>query len=199
MPWEFNFYVHNQSRFRHPLRKFHCAAISKNGHHCKNTTVIGEPFCWVHLLYQHHLRIKTSTIAGAGQGCFAMDKQRPAGTVVFRAGEQIIHYYGEIIDKRTLNERYGRYTAPYAVELTKNRGGGGEYEDAALDRSAAACINHPRHANEANCRFALNQARTEVRIMATKDIRNGEELFVHYGDQYWRGRNGPAHHTTTYV
>jgi hypothetical protein len=69
-----------------------------------------------------------------------MDKQRPAGTVVFRAGEQIIHYYGEIIDKRTLNERYGRYTAPYAVELTKNRGGGGELNPACRKRQTGVVL-----------------------------------------------------------
>ena len=61
-----------------------CVTHSSDGVRCKNISVIGDPYCWVHLLWEKHLRIKTSRIQGAGKGYFALDKSCPADAIIFR-------------------------------------------------------------------------------------------------------------------
>ena len=69
MPWKFSFYDQHGLRFREDLERMRCVAHSKDGSRCKHICVIGDPYCWVHLLWKKHLRIKTSRIHGAGKGC----------------------------------------------------------------------------------------------------------------------------------
>lgn len=201
MPWRFSFYDTNGLRFRENLERFHCHATNDGGEHCHNICVIGEPYCWVHLLYRKHLRIKKSRIQGADKGCFAINPKLPNGAIIFRANEDILNYHGEIISKHTLNERYGRHTAPYGVEISRPRN---LYEDGALERSPMACVNAPPHGVQANVRLTTNQQRTFIKMKAIRDVRNGEELYAEYGADYWRGNrdrghNGASHFDTRYV
>ena len=198
MPWQFSFYDTTGLRFRENLERFHCHATNDSGEHCHNICVYGEPYCWVHNLYRKHLRIKKSRIQGAGKGCFAINPKRPNDAIIFRANEDILNYHGEMINRHTLNQRYGPHTAPYAVEISKPRN---KYEDGALDRSAMACVNSPPPGVRANCRLTTNQTRDFIKMKAIRDIRNGEELYANYNNNnYWRGnRDGATHFDTRYV
>ena len=126
-----------------------CVTHSSDGVGCKNISVIGDPYCWVHLLWERHLRIKPSRIQGAGKGYFALVKSCSADAIIFRKDEDILNYDVEIVTKQTLDERYAKHTAPYAVEIIKPRNA---YEDGAIENSAMACVtNCPPEATRANC------------------------------------------------
>ena len=55
---EFIFKIDNDVIYHGNLVSFQCAAHSKSGSRCKRRCVIGIPFCYTHLLYKNHLRIK---------------------------------------------------------------------------------------------------------------------------------------------
>ena len=153
MPWRFSFYNQDGLKFRENLHRFRCTATNDNGQHCHNICVIGEQYCWIHLLWKKHLRIKPSNIHGGGKGCFAVNKKVGDNAVIFHKDQDILGYDGEIVTKEVLQQRYGTDTAPYAVEVSKRRN---IYEDGALDRSAMSCINAPPAGVQANCRLTTD-------------------------------------------
>lgn len=176
-----------QPQFQCKLKAYRCRSMVK-GRHCKKHTVLSSPYCWVHLLYQHHLRLLPSTVEGAGKGVFVIDKKQPVGTVVFKKGATICPYMGELINAQQLQDRYGDGNAPFVLEVSKDA-----FIDAACERSVGSMINHkPRR--QANCEFVANRRDKTARLRATKNITNGQELFVSYGDDYdW----DLGHYTTT--
>jgi hypothetical protein len=129
------------------------------------------------LLSVKHLKIAKSTIPNAGKGLFAANKNVPNDAIIFRKGQTIIDYRGEKIDEDELNERYGSYTAPYAVKVADN-----EYTDAACQRGVASNANsnvNTGHSN--NATLSLDRRNRRINLKATKNIRNGMEIFASYG------------------
>ena len=39
---------------------------------------------------------------------------------------------------------------------------------------------------KANCQFRLTKANLHIAIIATKDIKAGDKLFIHHGLDYWK-------------
>ncbi len=125
------------------------------------------------------LRVQPSLIPGAGLGLFTA-KDVLAGTVL--AG---CSYGGDV-----LTFARARALPPdakdYVMALHFN-----VHVDAA---------NHPgylaRYINDnltdggrhRNVRFVKDPARRSATVMATRDLRAGEELYAEYGDGYWRRR-----------
>ena len=141
-----------------------------------------------------HLRIQTSTIPGAGKGLFALDRSRPHRQVLFHANAIICEYGGEILDEDEKDERYEDKTAPYAVRINRNR-----YEDGATERGVGSLANEPPRGRDANARLALYNVRGgngRVRLIAESPIRNGDEIFVEYGEEYGMAEPG-VHYSTT--
>jgi len=172
----FHFHTPNGDDYDAPLETHRCRANAKAGNRCKNRVTIGLSTCWQHTLSQKFLQIKTSTIPNAGDGLFARRGKIDDRTiVVFKSGNVVCQYNGEIISQQTLEDRYGDNTAPYGVELR------GRKEDGALARGVGTLINHnPR---KKNCRIATNRA-NRAQIIAIKNVKNGDELFVSYGRSY---------------
>ena len=192
MPYYFKFY----NNVDDPRPSFSCAVSSercdgenKNGSHCSRKCVIGTPYCWTHLLSKYELRILPSTIPNAGKGLFVLNKKEPVGAVVIRNGETVCPYGGELINKDTLEERYGEKTAPYTVEMSRDR-----YRDAGCARGVGSLINHSNQ--RANVAFSIDQRAKTVSIKAKRNLKNGEELFVSYGRTY-RMRDGSKYTTTS--
>ena len=137
MPTYFHFWYDNPNLpndeviFNHQLESQRCSYVMTNNERCKRRCVIGLPCCHSHLPIKYHIEVKTSLIPHSGKGLFVKDKSKAANTVVFRLGDNICPYNGELIDQATFDERYGNpelnLTAPYAVKVNK-----GKYEDAAL-------------------------------------------------------------------
>ena len=137
----------------------------------------------------YHVQVRPSSIAGGGKGLFAYDKTKAPDAVVFKgkkkhrfsvsAGDLICPYNGEILSREQMDDRYGTtHTAPYGIQIRNNR-----YEDSALHRGVGSLINHKAIGRGANCEFVINRNQ-RIELKAMKDIRNGEELFVSYGNRY---------------
>ena len=181
MPYVFRFHTEGRPDFVGNVQSMQCAAMNAKGGRCKCRVSLGAPYCWIHLLHKHHLRIKPSPIPGAGKGLFAMGP--PNGPRLFKRGDVIIVYDGQHISQQTLDARYGDddVAAPYAVETH------GDVEDAALRRGAGAICNHAAGPAQ-NARIVYRGNRHV--IVATKQIFNGTEVLVDYGHNYWDGGNG---------
>ena len=193
MPTYFHFWYDNPHRpndeviFNGQLESHRCSYIMTNRQQCKRRCVIGLPCCHSHLPVKYHIEVKNSLIPHSGKGIFVIDKSRPAGAIIFREGDNICPYYGELINQATLDRRYGprqpnnpenELTAPYAVGVNR-----GQYEDAALKRGVGSLINHkPRRL--CNCRLGNPNAQNHISIKAITNIRNGEELYLDYGNAY---------------
>lgn len=124
------------------------------------------------------LEVKKSLIPGAGMGLFA--------TSTFKRGDRVIEYTGEII---TWAECQKRNEALDGVGL---------YYFYVSDRKCIDAQNVPeslaRYANDAAGFVRLpgfrNNSRFEVikgkpYIIASRNIKPGEEIFVAYGKEYW--------------
>lgn len=173
---EFNFKIDGQTVFSGKLVSLQCTAHKKNNAQCKRKCVIGTPYCYTHLMYNEHLRIKESTIPNTGFGLFAMDPMAEPDEIIFKSGKKITQYHGEIIDIDELIERYGNKTAPYTIEIREDD----LYEDGAIERGVGAIANtKPNHNNA-----TISIYRGRASLKASKNIRNGEEIFLSYGRSF---------------
>lgn len=166
------------------LETHRCKAKNENGNHCKRKVSIGLPYCWYHLQRDAHVKIKDSRW---GKGLFAWDPSNTnkkndridKGKVVFRDGDNIGKYNGERVSASENTKRYGKKTGPYAVGHNK----AGEGEDAACKRSFPSLVNHQQgKAQNSELVSHRENARRpwEAWIVATKNIKNGEEIFASY-------------------
>lgn len=160
------------------LKSSVCEAISKSGQRCRRKVVIGKPYCYSHLLYQRHLRIKPSTLPGAGDGLFAVDPStQDPNEVVFKKNVIIAPYGGERVTRDELERRYGDNTAPYGLLRSNNH-----IVDAACDRGVGSLPNTIIGTGRRN--FNAKITNRSGNIVSTKPIRNGEEILVNYGRSY---------------
>ena len=191
MPLVFSFRSPNRPAFECAIQCGQCTGTAANGARCKKRACIGVPKCWMHLLKDHSLRIKPSTVAGAGKGLFAMKRDAAANAVVFKKDQKIIDYHGEPpINQQTLTTRYGDYTAPYAIQI----GTGDRYENSACRRGVGALANHR---SNPNAKLAYRHWPTHAALLkAIKNIRNGQEILVSYGGNYTFNEQGVSHRTT---
>jgi SET domain-containing protein len=141
------------------------------------------------------LRVRPSTIPNAGKGLFAEDPLRADREIIFRVGDYIIDYTGESINENQLEERYGEYTGPYAIEVRgRSNQRGGLFIDAAAERGVGSLINH-RARSSANSVFVVDYRANRARLRAVRPIRNGDEIFVSYGNQYQMNEPGASSRT----
>lgn len=133
------------------------------------------------------LSIEPSSVdEDAGLGVYA--KHEDCDTIVFKAGQILCEYRGEILNKQQLNMRYGNCVenhAPYAIEIRHQ--GAKLFIDAFRDRCVAAMINH---APSPFCNVIYEEVddpkMTRLQVVAMRDILNGEELLADYGKYFSR-------------
>ena len=165
--------------FNGKLQSIQCEAVKSNAQRCKNHTVIGQTYCHAHRKKMLHLQIKKSTIPGAGQGLFAAGDE---GKIIFKTGDRICMYNGQLLNDLELLRRYREETAPYAIELHK-KDGEVQYEDAATRRGIGSLANHSRNKSKINARLSISR-NNRAQLIATKNIRSGAEILVDYGPDY---------------
>jgi len=180
MPYYFNYYNPNNGEkiFQKKLHTGICQGISKNGQRCSRKSCIGFEYCYTHLLSVKHLRIKESNIPNAGKGLFALNKNEPENAIIFKKNEKIVNYNGEMINNRERMNRYQGFNAPYAVELSNNN-----IVDSATKRGVASTSNHTNR-SRSNAKLSVDNRNKVVSIKATKNILNGEEILINYGNSY---------------
>lgn len=153
--------------------------------HCTMRTNY-PPACTRHLRSVYGVKLGATTLVDNHNTAYEF--QGILATNYFKAGDFILPYIGEIIDNKTLRQRYGTGLATYALRAT---------DDIVIDsvklRGAAAMINmcRPRDtrrsANQSiqnNCEFKLKRGFYPY-ITATREIVPGDELFVNYGSNYF--------------
>lgn len=169
------FHFHNtitNENFDGPLIVARCTMNTADGIRCKKKCQIGVSVCWMHLLSYKKLRIQKSEIRNAGLGLFALRKKNTSTLPVFKRGDLITAYDGDVIDEDELTRRYGDDTAPYAYEVDDDT-----YEDAALVRGVGSTINH--NAKKKNCECNVGE-NGKLQISATKNIFHGKEIYLNY-------------------
>lgn len=178
---------------------------------CNATFYIGAPFCRKHLKGITLLEIKKSN--KAGYGVFATSSisspismiQLPSPSsspltspkkrkkCIFKRGEFIVSYYGEILNEDQINERYGINTiAPYAIKIDDEH-----YVDGACFRGVASMINDYRNLNQTenynypNVEYAVDETMDinlfNCHVFAITDIYQGDELLADYTLSFWNG------------
>lgn len=58
-----------------------------------------------------------------------------------------------------------------------------------LSLGYCSIINHSR--DKQNCTWEVAEDDSYIRMYATKDIANGDEIYTNYGDGYWQDRGYP--------
>jgi len=196
MSYQFSTTLQDKTIFECPLERGQCTFTNPSTHRrCKRKQYIGFDVCFQHLSKKYNVRIAPTTLPIQGKGLFATNNTTN-NAIVFKPNQTIISYNGELITDMDLKERYGELNAPYAVSIDrgKNRN---MIEDAACQRSTGSFANH-KPPSKANAKLSLSQSTGRVILKATKNIRNGKEIFVSYGNLY-KMNEPDVFHTTKYI
>jgi hypothetical protein len=187
MPYKFTFKVDEDNHeFSCIIHSEQCESVKPNGIRCKNKTIIGTPYCHVHLKYKLHLTIKQSLIPNAGKGLFAIDTKKAPNAIIFKKNEKIIEYCGQLITDEDKNDRYLENTAPYTVKIKRDLN-----VDCGCKRGVGALANTRPHFNNST----LSVFRNKAFIKATRNIKNNEEIYLAYGRSYKINEEGVRHET----
>ena len=157
-----------------------CTADAKSGAQCGQRTAVAH-LCWNHLSRDVGVRVRPSSVPGAGRGLFASwHKGLAKGHRIPYTGDEIALAADEI-------------GGPYVLELKRGVGVDAARRNCGLGR----WVNDPRGATDeqgrqrqANCEFVLHTPRGGAQRVAAvrtlQPIAKGEELLVKYGADYWR-------------
>lgn len=102
-----------------------------------------------------------------------------------KKGERIVEYLGEIITEGELNRRANKNIYGYSFYINNRRVIDAYYTPNELARyanDARGLTKIPRLKN--NCCYVVYNHRGW--IMAERNIKAGEEIFVSYGTEYWQ-------------
>lgn len=169
-----------------PLKTERCSFLKANGQQCKRHVTMGIPFCFQHRL-QNKVRVEKSRIPHSGLGLFAHEKGHQ--DIVFKPKEKIAPYSGEYVDNKTILTRYGSHTAPYGLKLNAANN-----LDGATRRGLGTLANHQK-TQKSNARFSVAKGKNEAYLVATKRIREGDEIYVNYGSNYKMNEPGVYYST----
>ena len=132
----------------------------------KKKKKIRKPVNWT----EDDFKVKKSTIPKAGKGLFSKVKIRP--------GDCIGHYTGKVLTDAQANlEPY--IDSLYLVWVCKDYWIWGEGPLSNYTRF----INHDD--KKPNAELVTSNRWKTARIVATRKIKRGEEVFFDYGEEYW--------------
>ena len=168
---------------------------------CDTKTLIGFEYCNKHLKQFCNLEIKKSKLyPQIGYGVFAYKS--------INNGDMIVKYNGEFLNNIEYRIRYKNIYGPYAVYFNNNNNNNkstlkkinllndGPYSiyfnqtytiDSACTRGTASLINHKKKKKGSNARYSSKI--NGLFIYAIRDIKEGEEIFADYGDDYLFRKN----------
>lgn len=164
-----------------PLKCGQCTHTRANGTRCKNRVCFGSPVCWLHNCIKYGVKIKDSTIPGAGKGLFAT-RRLPKDS-------WICPYSGEPTTMNCIHQRYpGAMTAAYTEQIP---GPANLAFDCACSRGVGSLANARFNAdgkvsalNRHNClsRYRpVGDGVPGVWLKSTRVVEDGDEIFNWYG------------------
>jgi hypothetical protein len=186
----FKFYKEDGSvHWEAPLYRAKCKGKLEDGSECEKYTSRVHPYCYSCMVRVFRVSIAPSTQGpDAGLGLFCTDLTKDDGEVVFERGDFICCYMGEYLNEKDILERYtgtagGKDSAiccPYAIEVS-----GGRTVDGAILRGPAAFAND----SKSKAYNAVLCEEPVLGLVASRTIRNNEEVLCDYGKQYWRSKH----------
>ena len=197
----FRFWTGNhENEFSCRLKSVRCAYVSKATHaRCPVHITVGLPFCPRHLAQERKVAIQPSLLVPGQMGLFVHAPGVSPGDIVFRLHDRIIEYAGEDISAAEVERRYGAgsdFTAPYVLNIKT------WFVDAACVRGAAAFANGVgRVADGANAGVHITPANSlanprQFMLHATKRLRQGDEIILAYGKDYFKPGDTSCHSTS---
>jgi len=167
-----------------PLTCGQCTHTRDNGLRCKNRVCFGSPVCWLHNAKKYGVKIKQSTIPGAGKGLFA--------TRNIPRDSWICPYSGEATTMDCIHQRYpGDATAAYAEQVHKNLAydcacsrGIGSLSNAHFNPNGT--VSAERNHNSFSRYRPKGNGVPGVWLKSTKVIKEGQEIFNWYGNGGYR-------------
>ena len=121
------------------------------------------------------LKIKKSTIPKAGKGVFTK--------IDLKKGQYVCEIIGEIISIKEYNRRLKNNLTVegYSIEISSRR-----YLDTWNHECAGKYINDAyRSSFKNNCELCIDDD-YKVYVQTLRKINKGEELFLSYGEEYWK-------------
>jgi hypothetical protein len=149
-----------------------CNGRTKSKKRCTRRTCMVEGQCWQHAAATTGLRVKKSTIPGAGKGLFA-DRDFPANRRIVLYGKKSKYMPGPVDLSRTQDRH------PYAMCITDKKCWDARSTQSTQARFANGC-DKPGH--EKPCNAKMTPA---AWLVSKKAIRKGDEIFFPYGPDYW--------------
>lgn len=193
----FYFEAPGVDKFTCDLKCMQCSHISASKKQCKRRVCSILPYCWQHLQMDVGLKVAKSRIPVAGKGLFAMK--------LFKKGDIIAKYNGELVSEAVLDKRYGDFTAPYGMQI------GNKFVDSACQRYVAAYANHMFSNNKTilnppdpnrgpsdnrkrsyvgKVNIRVEELNGDAYFVATQNIYPGQEIYINYGNDYQFGEAG---------
>ena len=140
---------------------------------CRQLTRNGA-YCWTHLAKAEHLRVKVSSIPGAGKGVFATTHISPGEIIGLYTGDMVRGDFSRRDDPNTGGVYYLQLNSRLCIDAART------------DTHVSRFINDPRGSGlRPNCRFVHDGRTSTVRVKATRHIQPGQELLLSYGRTYW--------------
>jgi uncharacterized protein len=130
----------------------------------KKTYSYVEPILSYYHTSPYTLDIRASTITNAGLGVFTV-KDIPADVCIDT-------YTGDLLSIPT---------SRYYFQIEEGIG----IDAGSYPRCYMAMLNDGFEKN--NCMFRVDNEKIQVSVWSKRDIKTGEELFVSYGDDFWKG------------
>jgi hypothetical protein len=148
-----------------------CTGITKTGQVCKLRTCIRLPYCFIHARKILYLEVKSSTIPNGGCGLFTT-KDRSKN-------DKIAEYIGESLSVSEYKTRYPHENGKYVLQIKK-----GLYSNAKCIRGIAAMANTKKNKSDCNAFFSVSFKTGTASLKLSKNIKQGDEIFVYYGKEY---------------
>lgn len=129
--------------------------------------------------------VKKSQLPKAGKGLFA-DKE-------YRRGDIVCEYAGEVVTWAECEKRAEKGYGGYVFFISKHHCVDAYFTKWALGRFANDARGVGRVSglrNNAQYQVKRRNGERKVYIVASMTIHPGDEIFVHYGDDYWRYLEG---------
>ena len=106
-------------------------------------------------------------------------------------GVRLVDYTGDSLSAAEIEVRYPKGdVGAYCLAISSNL-----FIDSALSRGVGASANASRRGTKPNAKFVIDARSGSARLVTTRCIKAGEEIFVPYGRNYWVAARSCSHST----
>ena len=162
-------------------KKKRCKYIFPSGVKCKRKQIY--ELCYCHAIKEKKVKVDFSPYIVGTKGLIAFNGTDDNSTILFREGDTIGEYTGEMLSLRQFENRYpDQAMAKYAFKIDRYH-----YIDASKNRCLMAMINSSIGFTslgiinvKSNARFVNDVKNKKCRIVASKNIYNLSEIILYY-------------------